>query len=155
MDRNVEQVVGDLAARVAGEYGFELVEVNLLGRGKRMLLRVFIDKEGGVTLNDCEAFSRRLESLLDVEDPITGAYTLEVSSPGLDRPLKDLNDFRRSIGKLVRIVTKENIQDRTFFVGRLKAVNGDLVRVDIADLGGEVAIPLTIIARARLEIELK
>ncbi len=155
MDRNVEQVVGGLAAQVAEEYGFELVELSLSGRGRRTLLRVFIDKEGGITLGDCEAFSRRLESLLDVEDPIAGAYTLEVSSPGLDRPLKSLNDYQRSVGKLVRLVTKENVQNMTFFVGRLKAVNGDLIRLAVAETAEEVEIPLSMISRARLEIELK
>jgi len=155
MDKNVEQVGGELAARVADELGYELVEVNLLGRGKRTLLRAFIDKEEGITLNDCEVFSRSLESLLDVEDPIAGPYTLEVSSPGLDRPLKNLNEFRRSVGKVVRIVTRENILNRSFFVGRLKAVNGDLIRLSIPDSGEEVDLPFGIIAKAKLEIELK
>ncbi len=155
MDMNTEMKVRELAALVAEEQGYELVEAALLGRGKRSLLRVFIEKEGGITLNDCEVFSRRLESLLDVEDPIKGPYTLEVSSPGLDRPLKSLNDFTRSAGKLVRIVTKENILDRSFFVGRLKAVNGDLLRLSIQDSEEEVVIPFGIISKARLEIELK
>jgi ribosome maturation factor RimP len=155
MDKNVEQVLADLATQVADECGYELVEVNLLGQGKKALLRVFIDKEGGITLHDCEVFSRSFETLLDVEDPIAGPYTLEVSSPGLDRPLKNLHDFRRSVGKLVRIVTKENISSRSFFVGRLTAVNGDILRLSIADSGEEIALPLASITKARLEIELK
>jgi ribosome maturation factor RimP len=155
MDRNVEEAVRDLALQVAGEYGYEVVDVNLLGRGKRILLRVFLDKEGGVTLNDCEIFSRRLESLLDVEDPIAGPYTLEVSSPGLDRPLKSLNDFAKNVGKLVRIVTRDNIQNRSFFIGRLKGVSGDAIRLSIQDGEEEVVLPLDVITRAKLEIELK
>lgn len=155
MDRNVEEKIRALAAQAADECGHELVEVSLLGRGKRTLLRVFIDREGGVTLNDCEVFSRRLEALLDVEDPIAGSYTLEVSSPGLDRPLKNPKDFRRSIGKLVRIVTKENINNRSFFLGRLVGVNGDLLRLSVSEGGEEVLIPFDIISKARLEIELK
>jgi ribosome maturation factor RimP len=155
MDKNVEQTVRDFAARVADEYGYELVDLNLFGRGKRALLRVFIDKEGGITLTDCESFSRRLESLLDVEDPIAGPYTLEVSSPGLDRPLKNLDDFRKSVGKLARIVTKESIQNRSFFVGRLKGVNGDHIRLSLSDSGEEVVLPLDMITKAKLEIELK
>ncbi len=151
----MEQKIQALAAQAADECGYELVEVSLLGRGKRTLLRVFIDREGGVTLNDCEVFSRRLESLLDVEDPLAGSYTLEVSSPGLDRPLKDPKDFRRSIGKLVRIVTREDINNRTFFAGRLVGVDGDLVRLSVSEGGEEVVIPFDIISRARLEIELK
>lgn len=155
MDKNVEQVLADLATQVADECGYELVEVNLLGRGKKAIIRVFIDKEGGITLHDCEVFSRSFETLLDVEDPLAGSYTLEVSSPGLDRPLKNLHDFRRSVGKLVRIVTKEDISNRGFFVGRLTAVNGDILRLFIADSEEEIALPLASITKARLEIELK
>ena len=155
MGKNVEQVLADFATQVADECGYELVDVNLLGQGKKALLRVFIDKKGGITLHDCEEFSRRFETRLDVEDPIAGPYTLEVSSPGLDRPLRNLHDFRRSVGKLVRIVTKENISRRSFFVGRLTAVNGDILRLSIADSGEEIALPLASITKARLEIELK
>lgn len=155
MDRNVEEVVRALAVQVADEDGYELVELSLHGRGKRTLLRVFIDKEGGITLHDCEVFSRRLESMLDVEDPIAGPYTLEVSSPGLDRPLKNLKDFGKNVGKLVRIVTRENIQNRSFFVGRLKGVNGNTIRLSIRDGEEEVVLPFDIITKAKLEIELK
>jgi ribosome maturation factor RimP len=155
MDRNVEEKIRALAAQVAGECGYELAEVSLLGRGKRALLRVFIDKDGGITLNDCEVYSRRLAALLDVEDPVAGPYTLEVSSPGLDRPLKNPSDFRKSIGKLVRIVTKESIDNRSFFVGRLRGVNGDALRLSVSDSGEEIIIPFDVISRARLEIELK
>lgn len=155
MDKNVEQVLADLATQVADECGYELVEANLLGRGKKAIIKVFIDKEGGITLHDCEVFSRSFATLLDVEDPLAGPYTLEVSSPGLDRPLKNLHDFRKSVGKLVRIVTKEDISNRSFFVGRLTAVNGDILRLSIADSGEEIALPLASIAKARLEIELK
>jgi ribosome maturation factor RimP len=155
MDRNVEQKIQALASQVADEYGHEVVELSLLGRGRRTLLRVFIDKEGGVTLKDCELFSRRLEALLDVEDPLRDSYTLEVSSPGLDRPLKNRKDFVRSIGKLVRVVTKQPMNNRTFFVGRLAAVNGDLLRLSIPEGGEEFIIPFDSISRARLEIDLK
>lgn len=155
MDRNVEQKIRALASQAADECGHEVVELSLLGRGRRTLLRVFIDKEGGVTLKDCELFSRRLEALLDVEDPLRDSYTLEVSSPGLDRPLKNRRDFVRSIGKLVRVVTSQPLNNRTFFVGRLAAVNGDLLRLSVTEGGEEFIIPFDIISKARLEIELK
>lgn len=155
MDKNVEQKIQDLAIQVADDFGYELVDVSLLGRGKRTLLRVSIDREGGVTLDDCEIFSRRLEALLDVEDPIAGPYTLEVSSPGLDRPLKNLNDFKRNIGKLVRIVTKENINNQSFFLGRLKGVHGDSIQLSVLDGGKEISVYFDKISKARLEIELK
>ncbi len=156
MDKSVEDKIRSLAGRVADDYGFELFDVTLLGRGKRAFLRVSIDKEGGVTLSDCETFSRRLEALMDVEDPISGPYTLEVSSPGLDRPLKDISDFRKNIGKLIRIVTKENIDNQSFFMGRLEGVNGESVRLVLSDgRKREVSIPIHSVSKARLEVELK
>ncbi len=154
MDRNGEEKIRSLAAQVAGDFGYELVDVTLHGRGRRALLRVTIDKEGGVTLNDCEFFSRRLEALLDVEDPIAGPYTLEVSSPGLDRPLRDLNDLRRNIGKLVRVVTKEQIDNQSFFLGRLEGVHDDAIRLSLSEGKKEIVIPYRNVSKAKLEIEL-
>ncbi|GAB4415398.1 MAG: ribosome maturation factor RimP [Thermodesulfovibrionales bacterium] len=156
MDRNAEQKIQALASEVAGDCGYELVDINLSGSGKRAILRITIDKEGGITLDDCEAFSRRLEGLLDVEDPLQGPYTLEVSSPGLDRPLKRLDDFKKHTGKLVRIITKEKINNQTFFVGRLMEVRDDSIMLSITRKGAvpvEVAIPYNIITKANLEIE--
>jgi ribosome maturation factor RimP len=155
MDKNVEERIRSLAATVAGDCGYELFDVGLLGVGKRTLLRVFIDKEGGVTLEDCEVFSRRLEALLDVEDPVAGPYTLEVSSPGLDRPLKNLNDFKKNIGKMLRIVTRERIDNQSFFTGRLEGVDDLSLRLSLSEGKKEVVIPLSGVSKARLEIELK
>lgn len=150
-----EQKIYELAARVAGECGYELVDVGLSGRGSRTLLRVTIDKEGGISLNNCETFSRRLEALMDVEDPLAGPYTLEVSSPGLDRPLKSLDDFRKHVGKLARIVTSEKVNNQNFFLGRISGVNGTAIRLSISDGRGEIILPFDAITKARLEIELK
>ncbi|HXX81996.1 MAG TPA: ribosome maturation factor RimP [Thermodesulfovibrionales bacterium] len=155
MDKSVEEKIYSLANRVAEECCFEVVDMQLWAKGKRTLLRVFIDREGGITLDDCETFSRKFEALLDVEDPITGPYTLEVSSPGLDRPLKNAKDFRKNLGKMVRIVTKEKINNQSFFVGRLEAINDQSLILSFTDNGGEVQIPLGIISRANLELELK
>jgi ribosome maturation factor RimP len=130
------------------------VDVELTGSLRKPLARVFIDKEGGVTLEDCEKVSRALSALLDVEDPIPASYVLEVSSPGLDRPLKRLKDFEMSIGKLARVVTKERIGDQTFHVGRIAAVENGNVRLVVRE-NEEVSIPFAQISKARLEIELK
>ena len=154
MDKSVEERIHALATRVAEESSFEVVDIQLWAKGKRTLLRVFIDKEGGITLDDCETFSRRFEALLDVEDPITGPYTLEVSSPGLDRPLKNSRDFKKNLGKMVRIVTKEKINNQSFFVGRLEAINDQSLRLSFTDRRDEVEIPVTMISRANLELEL-
>ncbi len=155
MHKNVEEQIRFLAADVANNCGCELFDVSLSGVGKRTFLRVFIDKEGGITLDDCEIFSRRLEALLDVEDPIAGPYTLEVSSPGLDRPLKSLDDFQRNIGKMIRVVTKESIENQSFFVGRLERVDGETIRLSLSEGKKEVLIPLSGVSKARLEITLK
>ena len=155
MDKSVEEKVHALATQMAEECGFEVVDMQLWAKGKRTLLRVFIDKEGGITLDNCETFSRRFEALLDVEDPITGPYTLEVSSPGLDRPLKDSKDFKKNLGKMVRIVTKEKINNQSFFLGRLEAINDQSLSLSFTDSRGGVVIPLAMVSRANLELELK
>ncbi|HAM52911.1 MAG TPA: ribosome maturation factor [Nitrospiraceae bacterium] len=156
MVNTIEQKIQEFAHRVADELGFALVEVSLLGSGKRTLLRVIIDKEGGITLDDCATYSRRFEGFMDVENLITQSYTLEVSSPGLDRPLRTLDDFKKNIGKLVRITTKEMIDNRTFFQGRLKDIRDNVLSISLFEKRGtpeEIDIPYDKIARAQLEIE--
>jgi len=151
---DVKQKVYNIAFQTAEDLGLELVSVDLLAKGKRFLLRVFVDKEGGVTIMDCERMSRSLEALLDVEDPIKGPYVLEVSSPGLDRPLVKQRDFDRSVGKLVRIVSSEKIDNQTFFVGRIIDVGEGWIRLKIEKKNGkDIYIPLDKISRANLEVE--
>ncbi|MBF0507031.1 MAG: ribosome maturation factor RimP [Nitrospirae bacterium] len=146
-----------LARQAAEDEGLELISTDLLGSGRRLLLRVIVDKTGGVTVGDCERMSRGLEALLDVEDPIRGSYVLEVSSPGLDRPLATQRDFEKNIGKLVRITTAEKIDGQTFFIGRLVDVGEGWVRLKMDAKGGEkdIFIPSDKISKARLEIEIK
>ncbi len=152
MNENIKKEILILANQVADELGIEVVDVELFGRGK-LLLRVVIDREGGVTLGDCESFSRSLEAILDVENPVPGSYTLEVSSPGLDRPLKEIKDFEKNTGKLARIVTTEKIENQNFFIGRIIEVSKGLIRILIHER--EITIPFEKIAKARLEVELK
>jgi ribosome maturation factor RimP len=140
-----------LAKQVADEQGVELFDIELLGKGK-LLLRVMIDKEGGITLDDCERFSRSFEALLDVEDPIPMSYTLEVSSPGLDRPLKEMKDFEKNIGKLARIITMEKIENQNLFIGRILNVSSDFLKLLVH--GREIDIPSDKISKARLEVEI-
>lgn len=168
----VRQNIYELASRVAEDEGLELVSIDMLGSGRNVLLRVFVDKEGGVTIKDCEKMSRGLEALLDVEDPIKGPYMLEVSSPGLDRPLLKQKDYDRNIGKLARIVTTEKIDNQTFFVGRIIDTGEGWIRLSIegpASIEGpskkglpghgkapakDIFVPLDKISKARLEIEI-
>jgi len=146
-----------LAHQAAEDEGLELISTDLLGSGRRLLLRVVVDKTGGVTVGDCERMSRGLEALLDVEDPIRGSYVLEVSSPGLDRPLETQRDFEKNIGKLARITTAEKIDGQTFFIGRLVDVGEGWVRIKLDAKSGEkdIFIPSDKISKARLEIEIR
>lgn len=153
----IKHKVYQLACQAAEAEGLEVVSADLLGSGRRLLLRVAVDKPGGVTVGDCERMSRSLEALLDVEDPISGSYVLEVSSPGLDRPLASQRDFEKNIGRLARIVTAEKIDGQTFFVGRIADVGEGWVRLTIEARSGEkdIFIPSGNISKARLEIEIK
>ena len=168
----VRQNIYELASRVAEDEGLELVSIDMLGSGRSILLRVFVDKEDGVTIKDCEKMSRGLEALLDVEDPIKGSYMLEVSSPGLDRPLVKLKDYERNTGKIAKIVTTEKIDNQTSFVGRIIDTGEGWIRLSIEEqstperplkkgrpghgkaTGKDIFIPLDKISKARLEIEI-
>jgi ribosome maturation factor RimP len=147
----LKQKVLMLAKHVADEHGVEIFDIELLGRGT-VVLRAVIDKEGGVTLDDCERFSRSLGALLDVEDPLPRSYTLEVSSPGLDRPLRDMQDFQKNSGKLARVITVEKIENQNFFIGRIKEVAHNLITLSVSNR--EIAIPFEKISKAKLEVEL-
>lgn len=152
MDTVLSKVL-KLAESLAGEYGLQVVDVLLLGSSKKPLLRVFIDKEKGVTLGDCEEFSRAFSAVLDVEDPIQTSYTLEVSSPGLDRPLKEKKDFQKNIGKRISVRTKQQIRNRNSFAGTLEDVQGDEIVLG-TDAYGKINISLVNIAKARLAIDI-
>jgi len=149
---DIKQRVSHMARQIADAQGIKIFDIELLGRGK-LLLRVIIDKEGGVTLNDCERFSKSLGAVLDIEDPFLGSYRLEVSSPGMDRPLKSINDFEKNIGKLARIVTGEEIEKQKFFIGRILEISNDSVKLLVDKR--EVDIPFVKISKARLEVEFK
>jgi ribosome maturation factor RimP len=145
------QHILELARQVAGDHGVELFDLELLGKGK-MLLRVIIDRTEGVTLDHCEKFSKSLSAVLDVENPIPGPYTLEVSSPGLDRPLRSLEDFEKYRGRCARIVTMDKIENRNFLSGRIEGVEDGLITLFVDD--HSVIVPFDKISKARLEIEL-
>jgi ribosome maturation factor RimP len=141
-----------LARRILASDGIELVEVDL-GRGPRgWLLRLVIDKRDGVSLDDCERTSRQMGAELDAEDLIPTSYTLEVSSPGLDRPLRTDEDFRRFTGRLIALSTSEPIRGQRHIVGRLTAFGEGIARI-VDERGAEYEIPREKIAKARLEVE--
>jgi ribosome maturation factor RimP len=149
--------VTELAAPLAASLNLELVEVEYRQEGRQMVLRLFIDREGGVTLDDCASVSRELAEILEVEDFIQGHYNLEVSSPGINRPLKQAADYERFTGRLVKIRTFELLADdagnkRKTFVGLLLGLEGGVVRLKLTE-GQTAGIPLEKVAKANLEFE--
>ncbi|MCX8033730.1 MAG: ribosome maturation factor RimP [Thermodesulfovibrio sp.] len=158
--RELKDLIIKYAQEVSETEGVEVVDLEIHPGGKGLVVKVFIDKEGGVTVRDCEIFSRSLEAILDVEDPIKGSYILEVSSPGLDRPLKNKKDFLRNLGRNIKITTKEKISEKTFFIGKIIDVGDDWVRIEIqeskikgtkkSDRGELLFIPLDKILKAQI-----
>lgn len=142
-----------LAEPILTDRGLELVEVEFQRETRGWILRLYIDRPGGVTLDDCQKVSEELGDHLDVADIIDYPYHLEVSSPGLDRPLTRDADFVRFAGKAARIVTSDSIEGQRNFRGRLAGLMDGAVLLDLAD-GRRVRIPRDLIAKARLEIEL-
>lgn len=112
-------------------YGYELVHVEMIGRETSRTLRLYIDAPGGVTLDDCTFVSRQVGRLLDVEDPIPGQYTLEVSSPGIERPLAKLEHFESSVGERVEVVTLRKCGDRRNFLGILRSATESQVEIEV------------------------
>jgi ribosome maturation factor RimP len=123
-----------IVERVAASSGLEVVEVELRGGGKSRMLRIFIDKPGGVTHEDCASVSREVSTIFDVEDAMPGgAYTLEVSSPGLDRKLLRAADFERFQGSRVKLTTKEPVNGNRHFEGRLEHFEAGRLTLDLAE----------------------
>jgi len=141
-----------LAERVAAGQGHELVEVEFRREAPGWVLRIYIDHPGGVTLDHCQAMSEELGDHLDVENCIDHPYHLEVSSPGLDRPLTREADFLRFAGQLARISTREAVAGQRNFHGRLAGLEARTVLLDQPD-GQRAAIPYDLILKARLQPE--
>jgi ribosome maturation factor RimP len=151
---SIEGRVAELAERVAADNGLELVHAEVAGPDGKPILRIFIDKPEGVTHEDCSAVSHHLGTILEVEDFIHSAYTLEVSSPGLERGLYKRADYERFAGHLAKLRSRRAINGQRNFRGRIEAVEGDhLVFEDRTS--GRVSIPLESIDKANLEIDVE
>lgn len=133
MGTSVKKVVGNLAAPLAEEMGYEYIDTEYAREGRDWMLTVCIDKPDGVNIGDCEQYSRALEKLLDETDPIEGAYTLVVSSPGLDRPLKNSADFERSLGSVVDVRLYKPFLGSREFTGPLLSYTEDSVTLGHGD----------------------
>jgi len=148
-----------MASRVAASHGLEIFDVQFRRETSGMVLRVQIDRPGpaataeeSVSVADCAAVSRDLSALLDVEDAVPTTYTLEVSSPGLDRPLRREDDYRRFAGRCAKIVLREKIDGQGYFKGRLAGVEDHDLFIDAED-GRRHRVPIGVITRANLEVE--
>lgn len=150
MDATVTRV-WELAAPLAEGEGMEIVDIEFrreAGRGGRVL-RLYLDKDGGPNVDDLSRVSRQLSELLDSQDAVQGAYTLEVSSPGINRPLKRPDHFARFVGKRIRVRTRDIIDNRRSFLGILRQVLED--RITLSQEGKEYQIPFSMIEKSNYE----
>lgn len=147
-----EQKTEELLKPIMEEYQFELVDVEYVKEGGNWYLRAYIDKEGGITVDDCELVSRRMSDLLDEKDYIEESYIFEVSSPGLGRPLKKEKDYARSMGKELEIRTYRAINKEKEFYGVLKAYDDKTVTIETDD-GNEMSFAKAEIALIRLAFD--
>ena len=152
--------VREIADRVAASSGLEVVEVEFLGGGKARMLRVFLDKASagtdplaGVTHEDCANFSREFGTILDVEDVMPGSYTLEVSSPGLDRRLIKAADFTRFTGSRLKLTTRQPVNSNCHFEGRLESFNDGRLTLDLSIASHKSRKKMGAAAGEKIEIE--
>ncbi|CAH8710221.1 ribosome maturation factor RimP [Paenibacillus thiaminolyticus] len=147
---NIKSVVESMITPYLEENGFELVDIEYVKEGSSWFLRIFVDKEGGIDIEDCGRISEYASQKLDETDPIEDAYFLEVSSPGAERPLKKPQDVAKSVGKHVFVTTYEPIGGLKEFEGELVSFDGETMVVQVG--GKERAIPYNKVASARLAI---
>ena len=145
--------IRDIAERVATSEGLALIDVELKGGRSNPLLRIYIDKPQGVSHADCALVSEQVSAILDVEDPFPSSYTLEVSSPGLDRALTKPSHYEHFAGRRARIVLKEPLGEQRVFEGRLAGLEAGRVRVDLGE-GKTAELELSNISKAKLVVEL-
>jgi ribosome maturation factor RimP len=143
-----QNVLVELIQPVVEAMGCELWGLEYIAQGKHSCLRIYIEKESGVGVEDCEKISRQVSSVMDVEDPITGHYTLEVSSPGMDRPLYNLEQYKRFLGENVFVKLTRAFEQRKTFKGMLVAVENDDVVIRVDD--EEYLLPFEQIEKANI-----
>src|ERR1051326_4277574 len=151
---SVAERINEIAEQAAIDHGLELVHAEVAGPEGHPVVRVFLDKPGGVTHNDCSEVSTQIGTVLDVEDFIHSAYTLEVSSPGLERGLYKLADYERFTGSAAKIKTRAPISSQRNFRGRLTGIDGANVVFDDRT-SGRVLIPIDAIVKAHLEVDIE
>jgi len=144
--------VRQLVKEIVESEGYEPVEIQLKGSGRQRVLQVYIDQVGGISHRDCEVVSEQVSTVLDIENLIPSSYTLEVSSPGLDRKLTKASDYERFAGEMVKIRTKVALQNQKVFIGRLRGIRNSKVQIEISR-EKLFEIPIEMINEARLEVD--
>ncbi len=158
MEENLRQEgtlerVRSVALRVTADRSFELVDVELKRAAGGHLLRLYVDKPGGIGLDDLQSVSEEVSAILDAEDPIEGHYTLEVSSPGLDRPLRTEDDYRRFVGRLAKVSSYDLVDGRRHWTGRIVACEDGVVTLELEKGEGEARVPFAKVSHGCLEVE--
>jgi ribosome maturation factor RimP len=152
MSISKREAIDAIIARATGSAGLELVHWELEGPRNNQTLRIFIDKEGGVTHSDCETVSHQVGAMFDEEDLIADQYMLEVSSPGVDRPLYKRTDYQRFAGNKVKLKTQQPINGQRNFRGRLIGIEGEIVKLEVEN-SGIIEIAFEQITKANIEYE--
>ena len=150
---SIVERIDKIAAEAAAQNGVEFVHAEIVGSRRNAVVRIYIDKPGGVTLEDCSTVSRAMEEVMDAEDFMPSAYVLEVSSPGLERPLFSIQDFKKFAGKKVKVKTSEPIGAQANFTGRVAEVDGDEIIIE-DKTNGTVRVPFGKISKANLKVDL-
>ena len=149
----IAETLRDSLASIVEALGYEFVGSEIVGQGKHAVLRIYIDSENGITIDDCSKVSYQVSAMLDVEDPIRGEYDLEVSSPGIDRPLFELSHFKKFIGNRVKVRVCAPIHNRRKFDGVLLRVEGDDIHL-LVD-AEEIVLPFSDIEKANVIADLR
>lgn len=148
--RKIDPGLHERLATLIGSMGCELIGCELTQQGRRMVFRIFIDKENGVTIDDCSKVSNQINAMFNVEDPMQGEYALEVSSPGIDRPLFVIEHYRKYVGKKVKIRLYSAINQRRQYSGVLVRIEGEDIYLLMDDSSQEVKLPFSAIDKAHL-----
>jgi ribosome maturation factor RimP len=148
----LDRVLQDQLAAIVADEGLELLATEVVGSGPKTVLRLVVDSPEGISLEDCATVSRQASAMLDVEDPIHHHYTLEVTSPGLDRKFYSLDDYDRFVGRRIKVRMTPEHREHRVVIGELLGKRNDLVRI-FDDSGKEIELPIDKILEARLEVD--
>ncbi|NOT47497.1 MAG: ribosome maturation factor RimP [Acidobacteria bacterium] len=151
---SIEERVREIAAEASAKNGVEFVHCEVVGAKRNMTVRVFIDKPGGVTVEDCAAVSRGMDEKLDADDLIPSAYLLEVSSPGLERELYSFEDFKKFTGQRVKVKLSSAINGQKVFIGQIAGIDGKDILLN-EKTQGEIRFPHSEVVKANLRVDLE